>query len=126
MRLPKWKVYGEVMKQKTSKLRKLEQQRHSILTDNLGKCYICGQPASEIHEIYAGSNRKQSMKYGFCVPLCRLCHFTTQTNAERMTELKEMCQAEFEKTHSRAEFMAIIGKNYNGAYEQMKEKEQKK
>ncbi len=31
--------------------------------------------------------------------------------------LRKKCQAKFEETHTRAEFMAIIGKNYLGGSE---------
>ena len=100
------------MKNKTSKLAKLERNRYSILTNDLEHCFICGQSPVDIHEIYGGCNRKQSMIYGFCMPLCRKHHSEITLNNILSNELKQVCQSKFEKTHTRDEFMAIIGRNY--------------
>lgn len=100
------------MKQKSSKLRKLERNRYSILTDDLEHCFICGTIPVDIHEIYGGANRRVSMVNGFCLPLCRY-HHKIATNSNTMALwLKEICQQKFEETHSREEFMKLIGKNY--------------
>ena len=109
------KVYKEykMMKKKTSKQRKLEEQRHSILTNNLNKCYICKiRKKDDIHEIYAGAKKQMSMKNGFCVPICRKCHSEMQNNEEKMLIYKKKCQQEYEKTHTREEFIKLIGRNY--------------
>lgn len=100
------------MKYKSDKLRKLERNRFSILTDNENVCYLCGRLKSDWHEIYGGGYRQISMKNGFCVPLCRACHREITDNPKKALALKIECQQEFEKTHDRAEFMAKIGKNY--------------
>ena len=100
------------MKNKSSKLAKLERERYSILTTDLSKCFICGRTATDIHEIYSGGNRKASMRNGFCVPLCRNCHQIVTLNYGLNLRLKMICQEKFEETHSRDEFRAIIGKNY--------------
>lgn len=47
---------------KTNKLKQKEQNRKSILTNNLTKCYICGKPKQDIHEVFGGSNRQTSIK----------------------------------------------------------------
>lgn len=100
------------MKYKTSKTLKLERNRYSILTNDLEKCFICGRLKEDIHEIYGGGNRKMSMRNGFCVPLCRNCHQIATLNYGLNLRLKIICQEKFEETHSRDEFMAIIGKNF--------------
>lgn len=100
------------MKQKSSKLIKLERNRYSILTDDLESCYICKSPNADIHEIYGGRNRKVSMANGFCLPLCRHHHQVVETYAHADFHFKELCQIEFEKTHTRDEFMQLIGRNY--------------
>ncbi len=68
------------------------------------------------HHIYAGCNRKNSEKYGFWVWLTPEQHNMSNDgvhfNRDLDLALKSACQEEFEKTHSRAEFMRIIGKNY--------------
>ena len=100
------------MKNKTSKLAKLERNRKSILTDNLERCFICGGTATDMHEIYSAGNRKASMKNNFCCPLCRKCHQTITLNYGLNLRLKMECQEKFEETHSREEWFEIIGKNY--------------
>ena len=57
-----------------NKIKRLEQMRFSILTKDLNKCYICGGIKNDLHEVYAGSNRVNSMKWGCVIPLCRNCH----------------------------------------------------
>lgn len=100
------------MKQKTNKLRRLETKRFSILTNNLNECYLCGKPKQDLHEIYSSGSRKQSMVYGFVIPLCRLCHQNITLNSVLNLQLKQICQKEYEKEHTRDEFLAIIHKNY--------------
>lgn len=90
----------------------------SILIDDAHKCYMCRKEGrTELHHIYYGKNRKISDKNGFVVHLCRRCHREENgvhgKNGHLMDIfLKRMCQMEFERTHTRAEFMALIGKNY--------------
>ena len=68
------------------------------------------------HHIYAGANRKNSEKHGFWVWLTgeqhNLSNEGVHFNKELDLKLKRECQAKFEETHSRAEFMQIIGRNY--------------
>lgn len=55
-------------------MNKLEKNRYSIFTDDLEHCIICGLPYPDINEIFMGRNRKNSMIYGMCIPLCRFHH----------------------------------------------------
>lgn len=72
----------------------------------------------EKHHIYAGKNRAASEKYGFWVWLSPVMHRLSnqavhgRDGANMDLFLKQECQAEFEKTHTREEFMSIIGRNY--------------
>lgn len=108
--------YKEIkaIKNKTKKQAKLENSRYSIITDDLKHCYICTQnglkdiPKDDLHEVYGGSNRKRSIENGFVVPLCRKCH---QDN-EILKFLKRFIQKEYEKKHTREDFIKLIGKNY--------------
>ncbi len=91
-------------------------KRYSIL-NNLDKCFFCGRPAECIHEVYFGSaNRQISIENGFCVGLCHAHHNTTGTsvhfNKEMDLELKRVYQKEYEKNHTREEFIKLIGKSY--------------
>ena len=98
------------MKKKSSKLAKLERERYSIFTKNFNRCYYCNESRGkmDIHEVYGGSNRQRSMKYGLCVPLCRKCH----SNEIVIQDLRKWCQREYEKTYTRDEFINLIGKSY--------------
>jgi len=92
--------------------------KNSILQPMTPKqCYLCGrQFGLEVHHIWAGvANRRISDANGFWVYLCSFCHRSkggAQYNNELNQKLKAECQQEFEKTHTREEFMKLIGKNY--------------
>lgn len=110
--LKEFKQY-KPMKNKTAKAKKLEEQRYSILTNNLNICYVCKKRLKDdIHEIYAGRNRIVSMKNGFCIPICRKCHEEIQNNEEKMLIYKRECQRKYEENHTREEFLKKIGRNY--------------
>lgn len=106
--------YKEIksIKSKTNKLAKLEKNRFSILTDNMQKCYLCNRRKEHIHEIYKGSNRQRSMKNGFCIPICEEHHIETENNSKLDKDLKKECQEKYEETHSRADFINLIGQSY--------------
>lgn len=106
-RKPKEKV--KEIKKKSSKLKKIERQRDRELIKE-GKCDYCHKYFEHLdpHEVYGGSNRKRSIKNGFIKLLCRKCH----SNEKILLQLKIDVQKEFEKTHSREEFIKLIGKNY--------------
>lgn len=46
----------------------------SIMTCDMEHCYVCGQPAREIHHVMHGADKKLSEELGLMVPLCRKCH----------------------------------------------------
>lgn len=80
-------------------------------------CFLCGSTAwLEEHHVYGGARRKISEKHGFKVHLCHYCHneppMGVHHNKERRLFLQAKCQEKYEETHSREEFMALIGKNY--------------
>ena len=66
------------MRKISKKRAKLERNRYSIIQTDLEKCYVCPNPSSDWHEIFEGSNRTLSIKYGLCVRLCRKCHSELQ------------------------------------------------
>ena len=91
-------------------------RRWSIL-NNLDRCFFCGKPAECIHEVYFGTaNRQISIKNGFCAGLCHDEHNLTKKSVHRDRSmdliLKRTYQKEYEKTHTRADFIALIGKSY--------------
>ena len=100
------------MKNKTSKLRNLEKNRYSILTNDFENCYLCDDKADHIHEVFAGGNRKMSMANGFCLPLCYTHHNIVQVNYTSGLELKKLMQRKYEENHTREEFIRLVGKSF--------------
>lgn len=91
-------------------------KRYSIL-NNLDRCYFCGKPAECIHEVFYGTaNRRISIENGFCVGLCHKEHNMSNKSVHKNRamdmELKRVYQKEYEKTHDRDSFIALIGKSY--------------
>lgn len=81
------------------------------------RCYRCGSRVwLEEHHILGGALRKLSEREGFKVWLCHYCHNEPPNgvhhNAEANRRLKADCQAKYEETHSRDEWMLLVGKNY--------------
>lgn len=99
-------------KNKSNKLAKLERKRFSLIYTNLNKCACC--PGQQVHknEVFEGAKRSISMKYGFVIPLCPKHHDMFHNNREFALKYKKMFQKEFEKTHTREEFLKIIHHNY--------------
>lgn len=68
------------------------------------------------HHIYGGPNRSISEKNGFWVWLRADWHnmssYGVHSDHGLDLRLKRLCQQEYEKTHTREEFMALIGRNY--------------
>lgn len=97
------------MKKKSNKLAKLERQRDKNLIKS-GICEVCGRYSKKLdpHEIYGGSNRKRSIKHKFVKLLCRKCH----DNKEIIKQLRIDTQKEYMKTHTKEEFIELIGKSY--------------
>ena len=80
-------------------------------------CYITGATYNlHEHHIFEGKNRKTSEKHGFKVWLRADWHnmadYGVHFSKELDLHLKRTCQEKFEEMHTRAEFMALIGRNY--------------
>ena len=97
------------MKKKSSKLAKLERQRDKGIVKE-GICEFCGKYSKHLdqHEIFGGSNRKRSILNNFVKKLCRECH----SNEKVIARLRIEIQKEYEKTHTREDFINLIGKSY--------------
>lgn len=81
------------------------------------RCFLCGSRVwLEEHHVLGGALRKLSEREGFKVWLCHYCHNEPPRgihhNAENNRKLKAKCQAKYEETHSRDEWMSLVGKNY--------------
>lgn len=104
---------GNTMRQRSSKLAKLEKNRKSIFTDNLEKCYFCPRKKDHIHEIIHGANRLNSIRYNFTLPLCSECHRNMHNNEPLQNEYQDKCQLYFEKhIGSKEEFISIFKMDY--------------
>lgn len=82
-------------------------------------CYLTGSTYNlHRHHIYAGSRRPISEREGFWVWLTGYYHNQSNQGVhgkdghELDWKLKQDCQRKYEETHSREEFMRLIGKNY--------------
>ena len=101
------------MKNKSKKLAKLEKNRKSVFTTSLDHCYLCGRKKEELHEIFAGKNRTNSMKYNFVLPLCHECHSLNQNNPVFNDFWHREAQIYWEEhIGSRKEFLMVFKKNY--------------
>ena len=81
------------------------------------QCYLCGKITGlSVHHVFGGvANRPISEKYGLKVWLCHECHTGTegaQYDKLKNLRLKQDAQFAYERTHSRNEWMKLIGKNY--------------
>lgn len=97
------------IKKKSNKLAKLERERDKNRVKS-GQCEYCHRYSKRLdpHEVYGGSNRQRSMKYGFVKMLCEKCH----KNPEIIKIIRKQVQKEFLKTHTEDEFIKITGKSY--------------
>lgn len=81
------------------------------------ECYICKTTSNlERHHILGGPLRKISEREGFTVYLCHWHHneppMGIHHNRKAMDALRAECQREYEKSHTREEWMRLIGRNY--------------
>jgi hypothetical protein len=91
--------------------------RADSLISKSKRCYVCGTTQNlHLHHIYMGANRKNSDKIGAWVYLCCYHHNGSSAgvhyNHKLDQELKIKAQEEYEKTHTREDFMKIIKRNY--------------
>lgn len=90
----------------------------SILQGDTKRCYITGRTNNlHLHHIFFGHGLRQiSDREGFVVYLIPELHNMSNDgvhfNRELDLWLKRACQAKYEETHSREEFIALIGRNY--------------
>lgn len=97
-----------------------KKQLKSRVQEDLSCCIVCHRSPTQIHHVFFGyGNRRNSEKYGYIVGLC-LDHHTgahgIHTNNKQLeTDLKRMCQMDFEENiGTRDDFRKIFGKSYLG------------
>lgn len=110
-----YKEYKRIRK-RTNTLAKRENNRFSIIYNDLTKCAVCGSKLGiNKHEVFYGSYRQNSIKYGMVIPLCQEHHTGNNgihNNRDIDLYFKRLFQSEFEKTHTRDEFIKLFGKSY--------------
>lgn len=96
----------------------MKKRDKSILQKDMTRCFICGCTHTlQTHEVFFGTaNRKKSIEHGLYVRICSRHHNGSDNsvhfNHQMDLNLKQFAQKEFEKTHTREEFMSIFHKNY--------------
>ena len=100
-----------------------EKTKMKSIIQSEKECYLCRFFYSfentrnlEDHHIFFGiANRRLSEKYGLKVWLCKNHHNNgpeaVHNNSSNSLILKQIAQREFEKAHTREEFMKIFGEN---------------
>jgi len=92
--------------------------RKPSILQSTKECYVTGRTDNlHKHHIYMGSNRKISDKNGFWVWLTGEYHnqnskIDVHHNWDFNLDLKMQCQHKFEESHTREEFIKLIGKSY--------------
>lgn len=109
-----YKEYKEYkpMKQKTTKQAKAERNRFSLFTSNLDHCILCGRDKDHLHEVFFGSNRLISIKYGLVIPVCHKCHSMIHKSSELQNIWHIRGQKKFEEVYPELDFLEIFGRNY--------------
>jgi hypothetical protein len=112
------------MYKKSVQKKKRKQHKPSILQKRDGTCYLCIRMHGDYrihqvlheHHVYGGPNRPISEAEGFKAYLCLAHHEfgpeAVHENNRIMRILQQDTQREYEKTHTRKEFMELIGRNY--------------
>lgn len=88
----------------------------SIMQDKK-ECYITGREYGlHKHHIYGGANRRISERHGFYIYLIPELHNMSNNgihfDKKFDLQIKRECQRVYEKTHSRREFIELIGRSY--------------
>lgn len=119
-----------LMYPKPGKTKKKKKHKQSILHSKDGTCYLCIKLNGDCrhhkmvheHHIYNGNpNRTISEAEGLKVYLCLSHHLdgpeAVHNNSKNMRLLQQDGQEAYERTHSREEFMELVGRNYLEAEE---------
>lgn len=112
------KEYKEykTIKKRTYKLAKSEKERFSIIYNDLSKCCVdgCKTPYYKVekNEVYSGSFRNRSIKYGAVCPMCKTHHDLFHNNNLFNLQYKVLFQQELVSCYSLDWFIKTFGQNY--------------
>lgn len=100
------------------------KHRSSIIHEKDGTCYLCMKlcacfwtyPVIHEHHVFGGANRRISEEEGFKVYLCLKHHAdgpeAVHNNIKNLRVIQQDAQRIYEQTHTRNDFMRLIGRNY--------------
>ena len=110
---------------KRKRIKRRRKHPPSIIRQEPGTCWLCmvlgtynGQHGYlEEHHVFPGtSGRKTSEENGFKVQLCLSHHRegpeAVHNNEKNMRLIQAAVQREYERTHSREQWMTLMGRNY--------------
>lgn len=105
-----YKKVKPIKKVSKNKVKVSHETYNEILNKDKG-CRICHTKDNlHLHHVFEGKNRNNSTKYKMLVMLCQEHHrWVHETN---YLGFKQEAQKEFEKAHTREEFIKIFGRNY--------------
>ena len=107
-----YKQYNS-LKSHTYKQAKKEKNRFSIIGLPNDKCAVCPSKTNlTTHEIFGGSNRNNSIKYGLTIKLCLTCHRKYQEDKCFNDEWHKKGQLAFMKSYPDLNFIDIFHRNY--------------
>ena len=111
-------------------MKKRKKRAKTIFPQPEGECFLCARLDRwpkyhrnlEGHHIYYGCNHQQSDRHGFLINLCPHHHRGDErgnkdaVHSEDKNDygdyIQRWAQQEYEKTHTREEFMAIFGRSW--------------
>ena len=111
-------------------MKKRHKRAETLFPQPEGECFLCARldrfpkyhTHLEPHHIFYGNNHQQSDRYGFLINLCAHHHRGDELGDKDAVHsgdkndygeyIKRWAQAEYEKTHTRAEFMAIFNRSW--------------
>lgn len=105
---------------KYTRPRRKQRHKASILQEKDGRCWLCmmlrGDNSAKLylhtHHVFGGPRRKKSEAEGLKVYLCPEHHMLIHNSRTLALFLMRTAQHEYEKTHSRKQFMDLMGRNY--------------
>ena len=109
--------YSDMAFPKPEKKKKRKKHTKSILKTEKHVCFLCGKLNTEEHHILFGAGQREiaeaeGMKVDLCPEHHRIGQQAVHNNREIREMLCRMAQEEYEKTHTREEWMEISRKNY--------------
>ena len=110
-------MYEKVRRSKSKQIWFKEREILKSIIQTRKECFICHTTQNlHDHHIFMAANRKNSEKAGLKVWLCYTHHNGSNNsphfNREVDLNLKQIAQRKYEETHTREDFIRLIGRNY--------------